>query len=54
MEKIGLLEDINKGNSNPDVGQRGRVGQRSAPNLMVRVGRKARGENCQESKSLKQ
>lgn len=33
MEKIGLLEDINKGNSNPDVKQRER--ERSERMLMV-------------------
>ena len=58
VEKTELLEDIIKGNSNPDVRQRGRSGQRLSTKFhgggeQVRVGRKGRGESCRQNKLLR-
>ena len=58
MEKTELLEDIIKGNSNPDVRRRERSGQRLSTKFHgggghVGVGRKGRGESCRQNKLLR-
>lgn len=51
MEKIGLLEDINKGNSSPDVRQRERSG-RALGGVRFHGGDGWEGgrENCRKNK----
>lgn len=47
MEKIGLLEDINKSKSNPDVRQRERSGQPLS--IKSHGGQEGGGENCRKA-----
>lgn len=53
MEKIELLEDIIKGNSHPDVRQRGRSGQRLSTTFHGGGGKEGERGELQAKQAIK-